>query len=140
MSITPGETVLTALLGLAATAPGFTPDLTPTAVEQAASSPLEIEHPKWAHRPTLNEILLAYPVVAYRAHRNGQVSLQCTARTDGAMKTCRILAEDPKHYNFGWAALAVAFKFKLEPKLEDGSSVEGRTTTIRITFKTDPVG
>ena len=117
--------------------PALASEIQPTAAEKAASNALTIENPKWAHRPTLSDILYAYPTVAFRAHRSGQVSVNCVVQADGAFKTCRIVEENPKRYNFGWVALALAFKFRMEPKLEDGSSVEGRNATVRINFRTD---
>ena len=109
-----------------------------TPAERAATNSLTIEHPKWARQPRLSDVMFAYPRVAFRAYKSGQVSVNCLADTDGSFKTCRIVEENPKHYNFGWAALAVAFKYRLEPLLEDGSSVAGHNVSVRIRFRTDP--
>ena len=126
------------IFALVAALTGSPADLEQTTAEKAASNALTIEHPQWTKRPFLTDIMFAYPRVAVRARKNGQVSVNCVAQADGAFKTCRIVEESPKGYNFGWAALSVAFKFRMAPRMEDGSSVEDHNATIRINFKTDP--
>ena len=124
------------LLGLAAALlqPASTP---PDAGVVPPVEPAQANGPAFTHVPSGGEITLAYPIAAFHARRNGRVAMECIAAKDGTFKTCRITAEDPKRFNFGWAALAVAFKFRVAATMQDGTPSEGRPVHVTINFRYD---
>jgi protein TonB len=61
--------------------------------------------------------------------------MRCSVTAQGRLTGCTIIAEDPKGYGFGDAALGAAGQFKLRPQTSDGTPVDGGTWTTRLTFK-----
>ena len=93
-----------------------------------------ITNPNWLSRPTGDELADAYPQRALLAGRSGVVSLACTVLASGALADCSVAEESPGGWGFGAAALGLAKRFRLVPRLEDGSPVGGAMVRIPIRF------
>jgi TonB family protein len=79
-------------------------------------------------------LVTVWPMSAYNARVNGQVSLSCWIDAHGLAETCRVVEETPKGLGFGKAALELRPTFKLAPaKGPDGPI--GSTMTIVLHFK-----
>ena len=112
-----------------------------TLPEQAAGPPPEpqairhqITNPNWLSRPTGDELADAYPQRALLAGKSGVVSLACTVLATGALADCSVAEETPGGWGFGKAALGLTKRFRLSPRLEDGSAVGGAMIHIPIRF------
>lgn len=93
-----------------------------------------ITNPNWLSRPTGDELADAYPQRAILAGKSGLVSLACTVLASGALADCSVAEETPAGWGFGKAALGLTKRFRLSPRLEDGSPVGGAMIRIPIRF------
>jgi len=69
----------------------------------------------WLRRPSRQEVGAVYPAAARRDGRGGQATLSCQIGQGGALTTCTVVAERPRGYGFGRAALQLADKFRVRP-------------------------
>lgn len=114
--------------------PAALPD--PVADPPADPEPIrhQITNPNWLSRPTGDQLADAYPQRALLAGKSGVVSLACTVLATGALADCGVAEETPAGWGFGKAALGLTKRFRLSPRLEDGSPVGGAMIRIPIRF------
>lgn len=114
------------------------PAVLPDPVFDPPADPEPIRHvirnPNWLSRPTGDELADAYPQRALLAGKSGVVSLACTVLATGALADCSVAEETPAGWGFGKAALGLTRRFRLSPRLEDGSPVGGALIRIPIRF------
>lgn len=80
---------------------------------------------KWLERPQASDLILTYPPEAVKQNVEGYVALACRVTADGRLSPCAITAEKPLGIGFDKAALAVAAKFRMAPRLTDGRPSAG---------------
>ena len=99
--------------------------------------PMMITNPEWTRKPTAGEVGRGYPVEALKANKSGAVKIMCTVATDGLLRGCTVIEEQPKGFGFGSAAILMSSLFVMKPELIDGVLVGGARVTIPINFKCD---
>jgi TonB family protein len=101
----------------------------------AASSPAEaIQTPKWVERPDPSDLERIRP----SDPRLGRVVMTCTVDGEGMLRDCKVVKEDPEKVGFGPAVLALAQKFRMEPRDAGGTAVAGRQVHIPVMFSAAP--
>jgi TonB family protein len=85
--------------------------------------------PRWRRLATSEEIAAVYPAEAKKQGVEGRVFMACNVTRSGAVVDCKITSETPIGSGFGAAALKLAPKFRLTPKIRGGKAVP---TTINI--------
>jgi TonB family protein len=93
-----------------------------------------VRRPVWTRRPSARRLSAAYPERALENGREGEASLRCTVREEGALD-CMSVSETPAHAGFGRAALRVARMFRHGPRLADGSPAQGSPLNLRVIFR-----
>jgi TonB family protein len=78
---------------------------------------------KWVERPNVQDFVLSYPVEASKRDVEGFVALACRVTADGRLSPCAVMSEEPRSLDFAKAALSLAAKFRMAPKLLDGRPV-----------------
>ena len=106
----------------------------PLAAQASQEVAPDADDPPATQRPSAFDVDRAYPAAGFHARRDGLVKMTCVIDAGGAFKTCKIVEESPKRFNFGWAALALAFKFRHDTRMRDGSSSEGHETPVTFHF------
>ncbi|OJU13759.1 MAG: hypothetical protein BGN86_15400 [Caulobacterales bacterium 68-7] len=90
----------------------------------------------WQGAPTAEDLRRVYPQRALAAHLGGTAVLDCEIGLDGYLKACLVVSETPRGYDFGQAALAVAGKYRMEPKMTGGRPTAGGRTRLPVVFST----
>lgn len=90
--------------------------------------------PIFRGQPTAEDMRRAYPAKAAAEHLGGVVILGCEVAVTGRLERCVVVSETPGSYGFGAAALTLAGKFLMEPKLQNGRPVPGAAVRIPIVF------
>jgi protein TonB len=89
-----------------------------------------IKKPKWVSLPSGDDMAFAYPDQALDKGVRAHVVALCQVTIDGKLDTCRVQEEQPSGYGFGAATLQVMTKFRMSPKLPDGSAAAGRWVSV----------
>jgi protein TonB len=89
----------------------------------------------WKSAPTAQDLAKVYPPRAKAAKLGGTVTIQCALAVTGRLQACGVVGETPRGYGFGAAALSLADKFAMEPKIVQGRPVAGATVRIPVTFR-----
>lgn len=98
----------------------------PITFEAASDQPRFLTAPEWRRRPTANQAASVFPAKAARAGLNtGRAVIDCTVQTDGTLKACRTVSEDPPGQDFGASALALAAYMEVTPWSQDGRPTDG---------------
>lgn len=90
--------------------------------------------PIFRGQPSAEDMRRAYPAKALAEHLGGVVILGCEVAVTGRLERCMVVSETPPAYGFGAAALTLAGKFLMEPKLQNGRPVPGAAVRIPIVF------
>jgi TonB family protein len=90
--------------------------------------------PKWAKRPTGEDLARYYPKEAMRTSTEGEVILQCQVRPDGQLSPCSVTKEQPEKYDFGDTALKLATKLQVDMQHGPGLSAAGKLINIPVKF------
>ena len=69
-----------------------------------------------------------YPERAIERDKSGVVRLRLVIATDGSVSDVQVIEEDPTGFGFGRAAIAAARRQKFQPRMRDGSPIEGEFT------------
>ncbi|HZZ37422.1 MAG TPA: TonB family protein [Caulobacteraceae bacterium] len=99
--------------------------------EDAAPPVVNVE---WVRAPSGNDIVNAYPELAWDRGKSGRATLSCVANDAGLLGSCSVVAEKPKGFGFGKAALRLAPKFQLAPA-SYGQRMAGGHIQFAIDFK-----
>jgi len=89
----------------------------------------------YASQPDPADIHRFYPPHALQSDQQGRGVVQCTAGSEGRMRDCLVVEEDPPGMGFGMAAIRLAETTVAVP-LQDGAGAPtaGRTARIPIRF------
>ena len=96
--------------------------------------PRVIRNPSWLQQPTAAQMARLYPRRAAEMGLGGRAVLACEVAASGAVRNCSLAEESPKGRGFGAAALQAASLFKLNPRTENGATVEGARVRIPLVF------
>jgi protein TonB len=114
------------------TAPAAEPAPVP-ATPASKPSPV-ISNPSWLAKPSAAQLGRLYPERAARNGVSGSTVMECRVTAQGTVASCTVVQESPKGYGFGDAALASTRYFRLNPRMVDGSTVEGAKVRIPMAF------
>lgn len=98
------------------------------AFAQAPVDGLEV-NPTWLKKPGPGEYSLHWPYQAVVKPTEGRATVRCTAGTDGKLRDCGVVSEEPAGFGFGDAALAMTPYFLMKPGQKDGRPV---SSEVRI--------
>jgi TonB family protein len=101
----------------------------------ADPAPPEVIKPVWVQRPTLKQIVRAYPRDALNHGAAGTAVIGCRVADDGTLQTCAIEEQKPARYHFGDAGLKLASDFRMKARDEDGRRTAGVSVLIPIQFR-----
>lgn len=94
-----------------------------------------IARPDWVRKPNGDDLSRFYPDRAMRLEREGSATIQCVVEATGALTGCVIVAESPRDFGFGDAALKLSRLFKMRPVTQDGQPVGGARVRIPMVFR-----
>ena len=75
------------------------------------------------------------PVSGVDVNADARVTLRCRVHADGSLSECRVLSQQPPGRALGDAALELATKFRMKPRMVDGRLVTEGIVTIPIRFR-----
>lgn len=87
----------------------------------------------WSAWPTSLELGRFYPERAQRLGIAGQVTARCSIASDGSLRECAVVAEQPAGYEFGAALMRVAGAAAVAGA-KNGGSVAGRRMLLKMSF------
>jgi beta-lactamase regulating signal transducer with metallopeptidase domain len=87
--------------------------------------------PNWSRRPTMEDLVQAYPAEAVK----GDVLLHCLVALTGKLADCSVLSETPEGAGFGPAALKLTALFEAREQTPDGGPKRGGEIRIPIRFR-----
>jgi TonB family protein len=91
-----------------------------------------IPQPEWVEKPTMADLVAAYPA-ADKDELGGMAVLDCRFAVDGRLTGCRVSSETPPEDGFGAAALKLAPLFRAKLTTPEGTPVAG--AAVRIPFR-----
>ena len=94
----------------------------------------KIVEPDWLQKPNGEDIARVYPEIAQILNIEGRAMVACNVDAQGLLENCRSEAAAPAGLGFDYAALKVAEKFRMRPRMVDGAPVEGGGIRIPIRF------
>ena len=80
---------------------------------------------QWLQQPTVNDFVLSYPPNAVKQDIEGFAAVACRVTADGRLEACAVISEQPRGQGFDKAALEMASKYRMAPKLADGRPAAG---------------
>lgn len=108
------------------------PDLRRLTRSTAIAEPYE-SNPDWLRRPDPEALTPYYPERAQREMVEGEATVACEVRTDGVLRDCEVMSEEPAGYGFGEAtARAAEARFRMRPWMRGCDAVEGGTVRIPL--------
>lgn len=102
---------------------------------QAAAQ--DIVNPTWASIPDGEAMAEVYPEFASMATLEGDVTLRCMVAPDGTLSLCRVNVAVPEAVGFEDAALALAPRFRANPREIDGEATKSRVE-FTVRFRMEP--
>ena len=96
-----------------------------------------IVNPSWASIPSIEDMSEAYPTFAVMAGLDGDATMQCVARPDGALDLCEVLNTTPSGLGFDRAALTLTRRFRINPLEINGADTKSVVQFV-IRFRAAP--
>lgn len=93
-----------------------------------------LQEPPWTEAPGQEEIDAMRPSIASNLALDGAARLRCVVDTRATLKQCAIVADSPSGVGFGQAALSLAPRFRLEPRLM-AQGAEGESLAVTLLFR-----
>ena len=103
----------------------------------ASAHPAVITNPDWDQRPNGDDLANVYPPRARAVGVRGKTEIQCRVAVDGGLEDCTVLYETPVGWGFGEAAMEIAPRFRMKPKLVNGQPVATGTVRIPISWQVE---
>lgn len=98
----------------------------------------EIVDPTWASIPDGEAMAEVYPEFATMVGLDGDVTLRCVVARDGSLSLCRVNVAVPDGVGFDQAALALAPRFRVNPREVDGEATKSSVQfTIRFRMEAE---
>ncbi len=97
----------------------------------------DIVDPTWASIPDEEAMAEVYPEFASMISLEGDVNLRCIVALDGTLSLCRVNAAVPDAVGFDEAALALAPRFRVNPREVDGEATKS-SVQFTIRFRMEP--
>ena len=100
--------------------------------------PSVITNPQWIKTPSADDLHGVWPEAAARKGVGGKAVISCTVTTEGLLSDCQVVSESPRGDGFGAAAVLLAARMQMRPKLVDGKPVGDGVVLIPFDF-TNPI-
>lgn len=113
------------------------PTPAPVVAPQRPATPSLITSPTWARRPSGSDLARFYPDRAAERGVQGATVTECTIASDGSLRSCSILSEEPGGIGFGRASLQVMSRFRHASYTADGAVAAGARIRVPITWRLD---
>jgi TonB family protein len=97
----------------------------------------DIVNPTWAAMPDSDAMAEVYPEFASMISLEGDVNLRCIVAPDGTLSLCRVNLAVPEALGFDEAALALAPRFRVNPREVDGEATKS-SVQFTIRFRMEP--
>jgi outer membrane biosynthesis protein TonB len=97
--------------------------------------PPEIRSVAIVRKPTVAEIMRAYPSGARRREISGSALIDCVVGPDGGMRDCRTVGANPSGQGFEEAAQELGGRYVVRSVDQDGQATAGRRITFEIKFE-----
>ena len=97
----------------------------------------DIVNPTWASIPDGEAMADAYPGFAAMVALEGDVTLRCMVARDGTLSLCRVNVAVPEGTGFDEAALALAPRFRVNPREVDGEATKS-SVQFTVRFRMAP--
>ena len=107
----------------------------PAAQTPAAALAAFLQSPNWSRRPTVADLVRAYPAEAVKANVEGDVVLHCRVTAAGQLADCGVLRETPQGAGFGAAALSLTPLFEAREQTPEGGPKRGSDIRLPIRFR-----
>lgn len=91
----------------------------------------------WAAAPSYADVVAAYPTKARAEGLGGRATLECQMSSEGRLRNCRTITEQPKGQGFGPAAKNLAKSFWLGEATDEQRKVL-RDVIVHLPFVFDP--
>lgn len=99
------------------------------------SQEVALTTPRWVRKPTFKEMQLHNPPRAVALRISGTAILACKVDSRQRARRCRILAETPRGYGFGAAAMEAVRLGRIAPAMRGGIPDHKAWVRIPITFR-----
>lgn len=93
-------------------------------------------HADWLKKPTVREMMLAWPHGAAAVGKGGWGMVKCTVNKQGLLQNCSVVKESQPPHGFGEAALRLTPTFLFKPATRHGEPIETEIT-IPVNFPTE---
>lgn len=100
----------------------------------AQTAPPLTTNPDWLEKPNGEDIASHYPQIAQALNIEGRAMIRCQVDFQGLLRDCQAVSASPQGLGFDHAAIRVAAKFRMKPKMVDGRIVDGGNVRIPIRF------
>lgn len=97
-----------------------------------AQSPADVDRPGWLRQPTAEDVQSVLPA---GARGSGEARIRCRVAASGLLTDCTVISETPAGQGFGAAALALAPRFQIRPRVVDGRPVDGDSVNVPIRWR-----
>jgi hypothetical protein len=91
-----------------------------------------LDYPVWVRAANFDDLARAYP--AQGDGEEGYAVAHCAVRRTGALDGCVVIKETPEKHGFGKAALALAPKFQVDPRLAQTHHSDPLMVNVPIRF------
>jgi TonB family protein len=90
--------------------------------------------PKWAKRPSAEDLGRWFPRQALSSNTEGLAILECEVQPDGRLTPCSVMKEAPEKFEFGDAALKLVTKLQVDVTRGPGLKAPGKLIDIPVRF------